>query len=249
MMPRILLVEDDPTTAAFLATAAGALPAIVDTVATRAAACAQTANIAYAVWLVDAHLPDGDGAGLLTELRGQGLATPAIAHTASHDARVHQGLHDAGFDAVLVKPLEGAALRAALARVLAARRSARIAEAGPRGELAAGAPAGAEREDEEPLPAWDDVAALRALNGQLAHVDALRQLFLAELPAAHALVAAAAREGDHAAMRATLHRLQASCGFVGAARLGRAVRTLEDAPDSDAALGGFDAAAQELLPP
>src|SRR5690606_4621659 len=238
MTPRILLVEDDHTTAAFLSAAAEALPATVDIVGTRAAALAQASNIAYSLWLVDAHLPDGDGAGLLAELRGLGLDTPAIAHTAARDDEVHRALHGAGFDAVLVKPLAAAALRAALAGALAGRSSLRVAETAVASPL-----------DTAGLHAWDDAAALRALNGERAHVEALRQLFLAELPAAHGQVMESVRTGRHDSLRDVLHRLRASCGFVGAARLERAVVMLEDAPDSDAALGGFDAAAQELLSP
>lgn len=243
MKARILLVEDDHTTAAFLAAAAEALPASVDTVGSRAAARAQAANIAYSLWLVDAHLPDGDGAGLLAELRGLGLATPAIAHTAAREEDLHQSLHDAGFDAVLVKPLPAAALRAALAGALAGRKPSRVAEPHPT------TPADAAKTSESALPAWDDAAALRALNGERAHVDALRQLFLGELPAAHASVMAAARNGDQAVLRDVLHRLRASCGFVGAARLGQAAMALERAAASPDALASFDAAAQELLPP
>ena len=238
MKPRILLVEDDPTTAAFLGAAAEALPANVDTVGSRAAARAQATNIAYALWLVDAHLPDGDGAGLLAELRALGLQTPAIAHTAARDSDLHQSLHQAGFDAVLVKPLAAAALRAALAGALAGRTSLRVAEPGP-GQSGEGSG----------TQAWDDDAAMRALNGERAHVDALRQLFLSELPAAHGQVMDSARSGRNDALRDALHRLRASCGFVGAARLEAAVKTLQAAPDSDAALDGFDAAAQELLSP
>ena len=243
MKPRILLVEDDHTTAAFLAAAAEALPATVDTVGSRAAARAQAANITYALWLFDAHLPDGDGAGLLSELRGLGLATPAIAHTAAREDEVHQALHDAGFDAVLVKPLSAGMLRAALAGALAGRRSSRIAEPPPDRTGATGMPSG------PALQAWDDDSALRALNGQHAHVEALRQLFLAELPAAHARVMASARDGDHATLGDVLHRLRASCGFVGAARLGQAVVALQHAPAAEDALAFFDAAAQELSPP
>lgn len=241
MNPRILLVEDDHTSAAFLAAAAEALPATVDTVGSSAAARAQAVNISYALWLIDACLPDGDGAGLLAGLRGLGLATPAIAHTASREDDLHRALHDAGFDAVLVKPLTAAALRAALAGALAAQRAFRVAEPAP-GRLS-GAPSPAA------LRAWDDDAALRALNGQRAHVEALRQLFLAELPGARGQVIEAARGGDHEALRDVLHRLRASCGFVGAARLGHAVERLQQAPAASDALAFFNAAAQELSPP
>lgn len=237
MKPRILLVEDDPTTAAFLSTAAEALPATVDTATSRSSGRAQASNIAYDLWLIDAHLPDGDGAGLLLELRGLGLQTPAIAHTASRDDDVHRPLHAAGFDAVLVKPLAAGALRAALAGSLAGRVPLRVAEV--QGVEAGGAGAAG---------AWDDAAALRALNGERAHVEALRQLFLAELPEAHAQVMRSARSGASGALRDALHRLRASCGFVGAARLERAVTALQAAPDSTSALAHFDAAAQELSP-
>ncbi|MEN1940927.1 response regulator [Luteimonas sp. MJ246] len=242
MKPRILLVEDDPTTAAFLAAAAEALPASVDTVGTRAAARAQAANIAYVLWLVDAHLPDGDGAGLLADLRALGLSTPAIAHTAAREDDVHRYLHEAGFDAVLVKPLAAAALRAAIAGTLAGGLATRIAEELPDMANAPDAQGAAPS-------AWDDVAALRALNGERAHVHALRQLFLAELPAAHRLVMDTGQSGRHEALQDALHRLRASCGFVGAARLEQAVAALQRAPGSAGALAHFDAAAQELSPP
>lgn len=238
MKPRILLVEDDSTTAAFLSAATEALPAMVDTATSRGAGRAQATNIAYDLWLIDAHLPDGDGADLLLELRGLGLQTPAIAHTASRDEHVHRPLHAAGFEAVLVKPLAAGALRAALAGALAGRVPLRVAE--PQGGGAGnGTTAGA----------WNDEAALRALNGERAHVEALRQLFLAELPAAHAHVMQSARSGASGALRDALHRLRASCGFVGAARLEQAVATLQAEPGSAAALAQFDAAAQELSPP
>lgn len=241
MKPRILLVEDDPTTASFLASAAEGLPARVDAVGTRALARARAAGGGYALWLVDAHLPDGDGATLLGELRGLGLDTPAIAHTAARDPGLHQALRDAGFDAVLVKPLGAAELQSALATALRGRGGFRIAEAPP-------SPARMAPDACTAPPAWDDAAALRALNGQRAHVEALRQLFLAELPTTHQQVLAAARGGREDELKGVLHRLRASCGFVGAARLQAAIRDLEHAPSSAAAQARFDAAAQELSP-
>ena len=51
---------------------------------------------------------------------------------------------------------------------------------------------------------------------------------------------------DERQLRSQLHRLQASCGFVGAARLARAVRQLHHAPES-AGQDGFRAAVAALL--
>lgn len=236
MKPRILLVEDDPTTAAFMAAAIESLPAEVDIAGSHVAALAKAAEVGHALWLVDAHLPDGDGAGLLAGLRALGLATRAIAHTAAHDPWLHSELRAAGFAAVLVKPLSASALCAALSDALGAWRPPRVAE-GDAGDV------------EGPAPHWDDAGALRALNGERAHVDALRILFLDELPAARDLVSASARDGDDQRMRDALHRLRASCGFVGAARLADAVAALQGAPASAAALQAFEDAAQDLLPP
>lgn len=245
MKPRILLVEDDPTTASFLAAAAEGFPARVDAVGTRALALARARapGSGYALWLVDAHLPDGDGADLLGELRGLGFDTPAVAHTAARDPGLHQALREAGFASVLVKPLGTAELHAALASALRGRDASRIAEVPP-------PPPPVRMPPDTSLspPAWDEAAALRALNGQRAHVEALRQLFLAELPATRQQVLAAAGDGRGGELQGMLHRLLASCGFVGAARLQAAVRELQDAPSSAAALARFDAAAQELSP-
>lgn len=237
MEPRILLVEDDPTSRAFLVAAAAALPSTVDAVATLADAVAAVAAARYDLLLVDAHLPDGNGAGLLRTLRAGGDTTPALAHTAARELATRDALLAAGFVAVLVKPLATAALHAAL-RAALGRGAYRIADA-------ADATAAAISNDDD-VPTWDDAAALRALNGQLAHVLALRGLFRDELPGARDAVALAQADGNGATLAATLHRLQASCGFVGAARLGRAVDALRRDP-SPARLRAFLDAAQLTL--
>jgi len=137
--------------------------------------------------------------------------------------RTRQALLQAGFDRVLLKPLAGSELLASVREALAG--AAPAAEA----------------------PDWDESAALQALNGQGAHVIALRELFMTELPGARAAVSSALQQHDTGALRAQLHRLQASCGFVGASRLGSAVRQLHQAPDSDMARRQFDAAVNALL--
>lgn len=222
-LPRLLLVEDDPVSATFLRDAALALPAHVDIAGSMSAALASAAPQAHDLLLIDAHLPDGDGPGLLHALHAAGIDAPALAHTASADADLQQRLLHAGFLDVLVKPLDVAGLHAALRRHLPSP-SNRV---------------------REPAADWNDAGALAAL-GEATHVDALRGLFLQELPAQRGRIALAA--GDESAIRTELHRLAASCGFVGAHRLGDAVRLLQADPRDADAMRAFLAAADALIP-
>lgn len=227
-MPRVLLVEDDPVSRAVLRVAVERCGVEVDTADCMQVALRQAASAHHEGWLIDAHLPDGSGIDLLAALRSNGAGTVAIAHTASLDPDVHRRLRNAGFVAVMVKPLSAEQVAETL-----------------RVWLPLPAPAIAAQVDPAPEPGdaslWDDAAALRALNGNRDHVAALRSLFIAELAATAGRVAAAARSGDSAVLRSELHRLHASCGFVGAFRLGSAARALERRSD-DAALRCFEAA-------
>ena len=231
--PRVLLVEDDSASRMFLAGALEAVPATVVATGTVAEARRRVADLpAFDLWLVDANLPDGTGAGLLRELRALDRATPALAHTASHERDALDALLAAGFAEVLVKPLSAAVLQANVRRVLGLAGTVRVAEPPPRcGKL----------------PVWDDAAAATAIGGEPAHVAALRALFLAELPKQRAGVLDALDRGDTATAAAELHRLQAGCGFTGAARLGAAVDALRARMDSGEARAGFAHAAQDAL--
>ena len=230
MHPRILLVEDDPVSRAFLSAAIEALPATVDAVGDCASAERQAADGRHDLWLIDAHLPDGTGGALLARLRAR-ADTPALAHTASHDRHALDGLLGAGFLEVLVKPIAPGALQAAIRRALGAPLAV-DADTPRRGGK---------------LPVWDDAAALGALNGERAHVEALRRLFLGELPGQRLAVDAALAAGDDEGAAHVLHRLRASCGFVGAARLAEAVHALEAELHAPAALRRFDEAVEDLL--
>jgi CheY-like chemotaxis protein/HPt (histidine-containing phosphotransfer) domain-containing protein len=236
--PRILLVEDDPVSRAFLVAAVEALPAAVDA----AADCAQARGLAsqspgYDLWLIDANLPDGSGADLLVALRARAPHTPALAHTANQQRADLDTLLAAGFREVLVKPITALALQGAIRRTLGGGVAMADIAIDPGAR-----PCGK-------LPNWDDDAALAALKGEQAHVDALRRLFLDELPAQRQAIATALVAGDVERAGRELHRLRASCGFVGAARLAEAVRTLETGPHPDLALQRFDEAARDLLAP
>jgi DNA-binding response OmpR family regulator len=226
-LPRVLLVEDDPVSAGFLEAVLQRLPARVETAST----CSRARGLAragdHALLLFDANLPDGRGDALLAALRGAGVRAPAIAHTASRDGQEHERLLAAGFLEVLVKPLSGP-------EVLAAARVA----------LGRGSPPVRMPAEDRETPLWDDAAALQALLGDRTHLDALRRMFVVELRSMRVALAAAQRTGEHEAMHPVLHRLRASCGFVGAARLGDAAATLAGDPDTWAA---FDAVAAETL--
>lgn len=226
--PRVLLVEDDPVNCSVFTLAlerSGAQVHACDSVRTARAAATRGA---HDLWLVDAHLPDGDGIGLLAALRAQGLSTRAIAHTASRDPSLHARLRDAGFVDVLVKPLPAAELVAALALSPAAP-APRDAAAGPLEDVH-----------------WDDAQALRALGGRHDSLVALRALFLQELPEVLAHCRSAVQAQDDAALRATLHRLQASCAFVGASALLQCVHVLREAP-GPSTLAAFEREANALL--
>ncbi|PPU99153.1 response regulator [Xanthomonas hyacinthi] len=229
---RLLLVEDDPISRTFFQVTLESLPAQVDLADTVAAALASAQTHEYDLWLIDANLPDGSGADLLQRLQRQRPGTLALAHTADASGAVREQLLGAGFAEVLLKPLSPEHLLQAVRRLLS------------RGRIGAAPAAAAEA---EAAVDWDETTALVALNGERSHLIALRELFLAELPGTRDAVASALQLSDEQAVRNHLHRLQASCGFVGAARLARAVRQLQGDPASSQARNQFSEAVAALL--
>lgn len=226
---RVLLVEDDPVSGAFLRAALERLPARVDIATTCGRARTLARSGAYALWLVDAHLPDGRGDALLTGLRAEGFNTVAIAHTAAREADQHERLLQAGFMEVLVKPLSGS-------EILAAARQA----------LGMLAPTARATAPSEHAPVWDDASALDALMGNRTHLQALRRLFLPDLRAMRVALSAAVANDDAATLRSVLHRLRASCSFVGAARLAASVNRLVEG-DAATEWPAFDAIVAQTL--
>lgn len=228
--PRLLLVEDDPISSGFLRIALEALPAEVDCCDSLAAALRLATERRYDLALIDARLPDGNGADLLDAMRRADLQLPALAHTAELSPGTRHTLYAAGFIDVLVKPISADRLRQAVRSSLTQER------------ITTQDAAQAQQD-------WDEHAAMLALNGQRGHLNALRALFLTELPATGEAIESALRTGDIPELRNHLHRLQASCGFVGAARLAAAVRRLRDAPQSPERREQFRKAITALLQP
>lgn len=221
-LPRLLLVEDDPVSREFLHAALEALPAVVSSAIDVAGGQRLAEARTFDLWLFDIHLGSERGEDLLAALRAQGMVTPAVALTADHRVETVARLRAAGFDDVFQKPLSASALRARAQAWLG--RS--VADAGR---------------------AWNDDRALATAGGNVDTVRALRKLFREELPDQLRQLRLARARDDHAAQRAILHRMKASCGFVGAGALLEATRFLHHDPGSAAAWASFEAACRELL--
>ena len=119
---RILLVEDEPTAAKFIAKGLREASFAVDVAADGEIAAEQCAITNYDAVVLDVMLPRKDGITLCRELRAAGSDVPVLMLTARDavDARV-EGL-DAGADGYLTKPFE---FRELLARVRALTRRER----------------------------------------------------------------------------------------------------------------------------
>ncbi len=129
---RILLIEDEPRIAGFVARGLGEEGHQVVVAEDLAGARAALLDGPYDLLVVDRMLPDGDGLDLVRALRRQGDATPALCLTARDrvEERV-EGLYG-GADDYLVKPF---AFDELLARIAAVTRRAGAAETLQVGDL------------------------------------------------------------------------------------------------------------------
>jgi two-component system copper resistance phosphate regulon response regulator CusR len=116
---RLLLVEDEPTAARFIAKGLREAAYAVDVVSNGVAAVEQCVEHDYDVVVLDVMLPRRDGLSVCRELRASGSNVPVLMLTARDavEARV-EGL-DAGADDYLTKPFD---FRELLARLRALSR-------------------------------------------------------------------------------------------------------------------------------
>lgn len=221
-MPRILVADDNPLSLRFLADALAEAGADVHEAADGITALRLASDSAFDLLLLDARMPGLDGAGALARIRagdGPSRDAVALATTADDAPATAAALREQGFAAVLPKPLRIDALQAAVASHL---------PAGARATSPA-MPARATRvEDSADGDALDDEQARRAAGGDAAIVAALRGLFVTELDALPAEIAAIAARNDRDALRERLHRLDASAGFCGVPALVVASARLRD---------------------
>lgn len=133
MSVRVLVVEDEATAAEAHAAYVGRVPGFEVAAVARSAAEAARALAADAsvdLVLLDMHLPDGHGLGLLQRMRAAGHLCDVVAVTSARDADVVRHAVAQGVVLYLLKPFTFATFRAKLEQYSAYRaRLAATAEA------------------------------------------------------------------------------------------------------------------------
>ena len=215
--PRVLVADDNPLSLHFFADALSACGLDHVTAIDGAVALECARRDAFDVLLLDARMPNLDGAETLAQLRmqaGPSRHATALATTADNDRETHTALLAAGFIEVLVKPIGFGALRAALGRHM--RMSSRASAS------------------ECAIAPLDDQRALAAAGGDADIVRALRGLLARELDALPAEFAAIGLLRNAHALHERLHRLDASAGFCGVPSLLHASTKLRSALNAPA---------------
>jgi CheY-like chemotaxis protein/anti-sigma regulatory factor (Ser/Thr protein kinase) len=113
---RVLLAEDNPINALLARTLLEREGAVVDRAASGEETLAALEAAAYDLVLMDVRMPGMSGLDATRKLRERGVTTPIVALTANAFEDDRRACLAAGMDDFLVKPLNAAGLRAALAR-------------------------------------------------------------------------------------------------------------------------------------
>jgi DNA-binding response OmpR family regulator len=116
---RLLIVEDEPRIAEILHSALARAGFAVDAVGLRGDAQETLAANPYDAVILDLGLPDGDGLGLLKEMREHGNTVPVLVLTARDAVEQRVAGLDRGADDYLIKPF---AIAEVIARIKALLR-------------------------------------------------------------------------------------------------------------------------------
>mgnify|MGYP006358391997 FL=1 len=204
-MTGILLIEDDDVSRAYLAEALGGPATAVTASGGFSEALRHCSGNRFDLIVSDIRLGDST---LYEMARYLPAGTPVLATSAQVDDGVRTRLGAIGIECLLAKPATVTAVRDAVEHILAKpvyRTEIRI---------------------------WDEQHSLRALGGNGAAMQSLKALFRAELPDMAVKIRRASDSENTDEIHALLHKLKASCGFLGASRLLDACILLDRRPDA-----------------
>lgn len=192
-MKRVLVIEDDDISLRFMTEALSLLPLEWQSCAGFAEARDLLHRQHFDLVVSDVNTADGslqEHAALLPE------NCRKLAVSADMTPALATRLRRLGIDDVLAKPVGVAILHQAVNRLL---------------ETDSG--------ESSPLPYWNHAQALAALGQDERILASLKDMFRIELPVMVERINSAYNAGASDEIRATLHKLKASCGFLGAERL------------------------------
>jgi len=201
-MKTILLIEDDEISRVFLSEAISLLPV-------RLAVCGSFSEAeAYFkcqnadLIISDVHLPDGD---LHSHYRAFPQSLPVLVTSAGLSETALHGLQALGYGNILNKPMSLQVLHSAIRQQLAIPVEASTQ-----------------------APLWDRQKSGSVLGRNPAALAQLKGMFDTELRQMRSELQALFEQGKYSAMHDILHKLKASCGFLGASRLLQACANLDE---------------------
>lgn len=216
MNKRILLVEDNPVSREFLHEALKPLPVSIDVADTLAGARLHAGRHEYALFLCDVHLPDGGPQDIFQALKQCRANAALVAITAEASSAACASLLEIGYQEVWGKPIAMKALQNNVSRLVGIKFDTNRIDM--------------------THEIWDEISALRAVGNNVVALAALRRMFLAELPQQMKVIRSAHENKDKVVLKGECHKLLASCGFVGAARLTQMVKRLSENPEDHVVL-------------
>lgn len=190
-MKTVLLIEDDEISQTFMAEAIALLPVICITCSSFSDAHQLCQERNFDVIVSDVNTADGS---LFDQASYLPASCKKIAVSADITASITERLLQQGMHEVLAKPMSIQALHTVLIRLLAL-------------------------DDGASTPLWDKQKALLVVGQNEAILSSLNEMFKAELPLMMAHIQQAFDTQQPEQIHDTLHKLKASCGFLGTSRL------------------------------
>ena len=219
-MNRMMLIEDDEISLRFIAEALALLPLHVDECRNFREAKILLETSFYDLIISDIHLPDGN---LLHEAQFFPQQIKKIATSAEINPDITSRLKEAGIDAVLSKPMSIAVLHQTVQQLL-----------------------GLKLFTNNDSVLWDDQKALSALGNNNEGLKSLKNIFKAELPKMLLQINTEFKNSNQTKIVDILHKLKASCGFMGANKLLNECYCFESNINSDS-LAQFTRVAKQTL--